>query len=110
MADENLATSTLKQPNSEILNNTTLNQNSLIAINSTQLPDKLTSSNYPSWKAQIDALLFGYDLIGYVDGTKPRPPKMISAKGKQTPNPDALLWKMQDKPFFHGILVSLRSS
>ncbi|KAM1725245.1 hypothetical protein ACFX12_016174 [Malus domestica] len=36
-----------------------------------QLPLKLTSTNFPSWRAQFNALLLGYDLLGYIDGSKP---------------------------------------
>ncbi|CAA0833068.1 Unknown protein [Striga hermonthica] len=32
---------------------------------------KLTNINYPAWRVQINALLVGYDLIGFVNGTKP---------------------------------------
>ncbi|CAL9007908.1 unnamed protein product [Prunus brigantina] len=42
----------------------------LITINViAQLPVKLTPTNYPSWRAQFNALLYGYDLMGYVDGS-----------------------------------------
>lgn len=42
----------------------------LIAINAaTQIPEKLTSSTFPQWHAQSEALLIGYDLMGYIDGT-----------------------------------------
>ncbi|KAJ0095312.1 hypothetical protein Patl1_15272 [Pistacia atlantica] len=42
----------------------------LVTINtSSQLPYKLTSSNYPSWRATFLTILIGYDLIKYVDGT-----------------------------------------
>ena len=45
-------------------------QNSLTAINATtQLPLKLTPTNYLTWRAQFNALLIGYDLMPYVDGT-----------------------------------------
>ncbi|KAF2322644.1 hypothetical protein GH714_026506 [Hevea brasiliensis] len=40
----------------------------LISINAaTQIPLKLTATNYPSWRAQFYALLIVYDLLGYVD-------------------------------------------
>jgi hypothetical protein len=47
----------------------------LVTINVTvQAPLKLTSSNYFSWKLQFQTLFIGYDLQGFVDGTKPCPP------------------------------------
>ncbi|EYU20927.1 hypothetical protein MIMGU_mgv11b021353mg [Erythranthe guttata] len=46
----------------------------LITINtSSQLPVKLTTSNYPSWHAIFTTILVGYDLMGYLDGTLPCP-------------------------------------
>ncbi|OMO59928.1 hypothetical protein CCACVL1_24528 [Corchorus capsularis] len=42
-----------------------------ISINATtQLPLKLTPSNFPSCRAQFDDLLYDFDLAGYVDGTE----------------------------------------
>lgn len=83
------------------------NQSNLIVLNSTQLPVKLTPENYPSWKAQFDSLLFGYDLLGYIDGSKPCPPAELTSDGKQIPNPECILWQRQDKLIFYGILSSL---
>ncbi|KAF5454781.1 hypothetical protein F2P56_024420, partial [Juglans regia] len=60
-------------PEFVILNNTEPTGNGdthLIAINvGSQLPLKLTPSNFPSWRAQLMSLLIGYDLQGYLDGT-----------------------------------------
>lgn len=50
------------------------------AIN--QLPVKLTATNFASWKAQFDALLFCLDLSGYVDGSFPSPTKTIESDDK----------------------------
>ncbi|KAJ0010578.1 hypothetical protein Pint_33007 [Pistacia integerrima] len=47
----------------------------LVTINtSSQLPYKLTSSNYPSWRATFLTILIGYDLMKYVDSTLRCPP------------------------------------
>ncbi|KAH7838138.1 hypothetical protein Vadar_022497 [Vaccinium darrowii] len=67
-------------------------QTNLIVLNTTQLPVKLTPENYPSWKAQFDSLLFGYDLFGYIDGSNPCPPKEFTVDGKQSLNPEFTLW------------------
>lgn len=57
------------------IRNTNEPNNTLITINiAAQTPLKLTSTNYLSWKPQFQTLLIGYDLLGYVDGTKPCPP------------------------------------
>ncbi|RVX08300.1 Retrovirus-related Pol polyprotein from transposon RE1 [Vitis vinifera] len=46
----------------------------LVTINtSSQIPYKLTASNYPFWHATFTTILFGYDLMGYLDGTLPCP-------------------------------------
>ncbi|KAG5225557.1 Retrovirus-related polyprotein from transposon [Salix suchowensis] len=48
---------------------------SLVTINtSSQLPYKLTSSNYPSWRATFLTILIGHDLMKYLDDTFPCPP------------------------------------
>ena len=42
--------------------------NTFIALK-TQNSTKLNGNNYPTWRVQLNALLVGYDLIGFVDGT-----------------------------------------
>ncbi len=43
---------------------------SLIALNITaQINEKLTPSTFPQWRAQFEALLIGYDLLDFVEGT-----------------------------------------
>jgi len=43
----------------------------LIVLNAgSQLCIKLDGENYPAWRIQFMALLTGYDLMGYVYGTK----------------------------------------
>ncbi|GAB2279268.1 hypothetical protein Dimus_039340 [Dionaea muscipula] len=104
MAQTDSPSSTSSQP--AMITNS-LTQTTLIAFNSTQLPVKLTPFNFPSWKAQFDALLFGYDLLGFVDGSNPCPPSTINTDGTETPNPKFVTWQRQDKLLFHGILSSL---
>lgn len=46
----------------------------LIAFNiSAQINEKLTSSTFPQWRAQFEALFIGYDLLDYVTGDHPCP-------------------------------------
>ena len=72
----------------------------LITINvAAQLPVKLTPTNYPSWRAQFNALLYGYDLMGYVDGSN-----FCSSIGQPV---DRNLWIRQDQCLLHAILVSV---
>ncbi|KAH7511627.1 hypothetical protein JRO89_XSUnG0188300 [Xanthoceras sorbifolium] len=52
-------------------NNNTNQSPSFIAINSTQVPIKLTKGgNYAAWRSQFENLQFGYDLMGYLDVTR----------------------------------------
>ncbi|KAK3204746.1 hypothetical protein Dsin_018792 [Dipteronia sinensis] len=106
MTVESSTTPSSKKPNTTVTS--TLNHINLISFNATaQLPVKLTSENYSSWKAKFDALLFGYDLLGFINGTKPCPPAMIIIEGEIVSNPECILWKQQDKVLFHGIIASL---
>ncbi|RVW40314.1 Retrovirus-related Pol polyprotein from transposon RE1 [Vitis vinifera] len=66
-----------------------LSTNTLIAINA------------------FDALLFGYDLLGYIDGTKPCPSSKIIINGKQISNLDYIFWTRQDKLLLLRIIGSL---
>ena len=66
---------------------TNKSHNTLISINVVaQTPLKLTSSNYISWKLQFHTLFIGYNLLGYVDGSKPCPPTTITQNDTTTPN------------------------
>ena len=65
MADNN--SSTPATPT--ITTSSTDNAIPLVALTSGQLPLKLTHLNYPSWRAQFNSLLLGYDLHGFIDGT-----------------------------------------
>jgi hypothetical protein len=68
----------------------------LIILNaSTQLSIKLDGDNYPAWRIQFMALLTGYDLMSYVDGNKPCPPKVL-ANDVATVNPAFTHWVRQN--------------
>ena len=88
---------------------------SLIAINSTQVPIKLTKGgNYAAWRSQFENLFFGYGLMSYLDGTKPCPSELIPTttdnvsqdSDRTTINPDYHLWLRQDRLLLHAIQVS----
>ncbi|KAK0605807.1 hypothetical protein LWI29_030936 [Acer saccharum] len=99
-------------------NNTNqLQAQTLVAINSTQVPIKLTKGdNYAAWRSQFENLLFGYGIMGFLDGTKPCPPATIPApasisavdqqSGMTVPNPEHHLWLRQDRLLLHAIQVS----
>ena len=94
-----------------IIGNTLSSQpTTLISINvATQMPFKLSKMNYASWRGQFTNLLFGYDLLGFLDGTTPCPLETILQYGFITPisNPDCKLWKRQDHLILHAILASV---
>ncbi|XVF82152.1 hypothetical protein PTKIN_Ptkin16aG0021800 [Pterospermum kingtungense] len=81
---------------------------SLIYISdAAQLSRKLTLDNHRIWIAQFEALLRGYGLIGYVDGSKPCPPASVMTSAGPAENPAYVLWRRQDHPVLHAILTSL---
>ena len=80
----------------------------LITINiSAQAPLKLTSTNYMSWRIQFQTLFTGYDLLGFIDGTKPCPPVTVAADAVTTPNSARHLWIRQDQLILNAIIGSL---
>ena len=77
-------------------NHSTFPHTILISINAAALiPFKLSKGgNYTYWRAQLYNLLFGYDLLGFVDGSLRCPPAMLNILGASdlVPNPDHKLW------------------
>ncbi|KAF8380637.1 hypothetical protein HHK36_028126 [Tetracentron sinense] len=67
---------------------------------------KLDRHNYLLWRTQFIPLLKGYDLKGYVDGTIPCPPRILSAVDT-TINPAYLAWQKQDQVLLGWLLSSL---
>ncbi|KAJ0093600.1 hypothetical protein Patl1_26525 [Pistacia atlantica] len=79
----------------------------IITINTTtQLPLKLTPTNFSSWKTQVETLMLGLDLDGYLDGSFPCPPKTITHEKQIVSNPDYRKWLRQDALIRHAILSS----
>lgn len=60
----------------------------------------------PFWRAQLNALVVGYDLLGHIDGTLPSPPTTSEKDGKSIPNPAYTRWYRQDKLLLHAIIAS----
>jgi len=78
-----------------------LADNKNVMVLNTQSSIKLTGSNFPAWKVQINALLVGYDLVGFVDGTKMCPAAAHS---------DYNYWTRQDQLILHAIISSVDQS
>jgi hypothetical protein len=78
---------------------------------------QLTSTNYISWKSQMEATLIGYPLYSYVNGKLPVPPETISTPGADatdppiiTSNPAYDTFVRQDKLIFAAISGTLSPS
>ena len=79
--------------------------NTLISINvAAQTPLKLTSTNYLSWKLQFHTLFIGYDLLGYIDGSKPCPSTTLTHNDTTRSNPTHTLWIWQDQLILNAII------
>lgn len=74
---------------------------------SIKAPLKLTSTNYLSWKLQFQTLFIGYDLLGYIDGSKPCPPATLTQANTTRPNPSYILWIRQDQLILNAVIGSI---
>ncbi|XP_057998254.1 uncharacterized protein LOC110664657 [Hevea brasiliensis] len=83
---------------------------SLVAINGSQLPLKLTPQNYSTWRAQITPSLRGHNLMGYVLGTIKSPSATIEKEGQQVSNPDYEFWDCEDQLILATIIASVTFS
>ena len=109
MSDTNSATRTTIEPSALSSGNLATNSSgqTLVYINSsTQISQKLSKNgNYAAWHSQFTNLLFGYDLIGYIDGTIPCPSKTKTSSCSLDPvdNPDHRFWLRKDRLILHAI-------
>lgn len=85
------------------------NSPSLLNVNMTNVT-KLTASNFLMWSRQVQALLDGYNLSGYLDGSTVIPPSTITTEGAVTANPDYTLWKRQDRLIYSALLGAITVS
>ncbi|KAI4347884.1 hypothetical protein L6164_008660 [Bauhinia variegata] len=67
---------------------------------------KLTSTNYLSWKLQIEALLISYDIQEFIDGSHPSPAPTVTVNNAPIPNPEYNTWFCQDKLIFSACCIS----
>jgi hypothetical protein len=81
-------------------------QKDLIEFNTTHLPIKLTSTNYPAWYKQVHSLLITRDLVGYVDGTTTCPAATTGSGDSAVANPAYSKCIRQDKLLYLALLGS----
>lgn len=89
--------------------NLVTNQGTLLNINTSNVT-KLNATNYLMWSRQVQALLDGYDLSSFLDGSKTIPPAVITVDDKETPNPEFLFHNRQDKLIYSAILGAITQS
>ncbi|XP_060672683.1 uncharacterized protein LOC132803509 [Ziziphus jujuba] len=83
-----------------LTDNQTFDFANLVFLNvATQAPICLSSDNIFTWKAQWDALLYGYALTGYIDGSLMCPPS--------SSNVAYMYWTRQDQLLYGSLLASL---
>ncbi|KAF5450223.1 hypothetical protein F2P56_030590 [Juglans regia] len=81
-------------------------ENTPIVINaSQQITARLTPTNFPSWHAQFESLLLGYNLYGYVAGSYTCPPQPTTTDAAASTAYQ--LWFRQDKLILSAILTSV---
>jgi len=74
---------------------------------------KLNHDNFLLWKAQLVPYFRGQDLFGYIDGSIPKPPKIISVTHPETYvvserlNPAYSQWVRQDNLILSTLMTSL---
>ncbi|XP_010474301.2 PREDICTED: uncharacterized protein LOC104753802 [Camelina sativa] len=84
----------------------TINNQTLLHINMTNVT-KLSPLNYLMWKLQVHALVDGYDLADYLDGSGKIPSATVTTEGVVSENPDYVNWKRQDKLIYSALLGSI---
>jgi len=78
-----------------------ISETTFVVVLQPQTSIKLTCSNYPAWKVRFNASMVGYDLLGFVDGTKIYPAQTHA---------DHTYWQRQDKLILHVIISSVDHS
>ena len=99
MANESSSTIIIVPPRRPIVLTENDQPHNLIVLNVyARAPLKHIATNYSAWWLQFISILFGYDLLGFVDGSKPCPPAMITLPNvaSHSPNSDHILWLRQN--------------
>nr|XP_009763737.1 PREDICTED: uncharacterized protein LOC104215591 [Nicotiana sylvestris]XP_016479355.1 PREDICTED: uncharacterized protein LOC107800654 [Nicotiana tabacum] len=113
MTENNSSSSTANSTPSLVYGHNSIVQPSqLISFNpASQLSLKLAgSTNYSTWQAQVKTLLFGYDLLGFIDGSSSCPAEYYTENDKQLINPNFKLWLRQDSLVRNAIMASVEHS
>ncbi|KAM1044513.1 hypothetical protein EV2_036632 [Malus domestica] len=91
---------------------------SLISTVPTSVTVKLDESNYLIWNFQVQLMLEGYGIMGFVDGSMPCPPRFITTASNEseinsstssTPVESEAykIWKMHDRALMQLITATL---
>ncbi|CAN6717359.1 unnamed protein product [Malus baccata var. baccata] len=93
----------------------------LISSISTSVSLKLDETNYLQWHFQMQLMLEGHEIIGFVDGTNMCPSQfpstcsgdskvMTNVLSSRTETDEYKVWKMHDRVLMHLIIATLSSS
>ncbi|CAA7043636.1 unnamed protein product [Microthlaspi erraticum] len=80
-----------------------INNQTLLNVNMTNVT-KLTTTNYLMWSRQVHALLDGYDLASYINGSTTAPSATVTNGDITSANPEYTHWIRQDKLVYSGLL------
>ncbi|CAH9079400.1 unnamed protein product [Cuscuta epithymum] len=76
----------------------------LVQLNApTNFPIKLSATNFPVWRRQIEATLIGFDLLPYIDGSL-IVPSQFNDDAKKVPNPCYSTWFRQNQILISAFL------
>ena len=113
MADKSSFITVVVPPRySIVLIGTNPSQNLIVLNVNVHAPLKLTVTNYPAWLLQFISLLFGYDLLGFINGSKSCLPVMITLLdvASPSPNPNHFLGLRQDQLLLNAIVGCLSAT
>ncbi|CAA7024342.1 unnamed protein product [Microthlaspi erraticum] len=78
----------------------------LININMVNVT-KITHLNYVMWSRQIQALLEGHELHGFLEETNAAPSPTITVDGQSVTNPDHAPWRRQDRLLYSALIGAI---
>ena len=107
MANKYSSTTVVMPPRRTIVLIGTNDSPTLIALNiNAHALLKLTTTNYFAWQLQFTSLLFEYNLLGFIHGSKPCPSALITLPdvASPSPNPNHIPWLRQDQLLLNAIV------